>query len=253
MPTATTASRLRQALAEAGLAERPRLQMEEGRYSGFLEMHIEQGTDARERRPPDRRRDRHRRDLAVPHHLRGQQDHAGGTTMAERRDAGLAAVRLLAWLDAGVPAPLRPAHGLDLRPHRADAGRAPASSPARPRCCSSSATFDRTCSTGSTRVLRRGGAGEQPRASAAEATLEVMSQSKPALCDDGAAGRAAPRRPSCCAGPLAAHAERRRARRAIHGAARSRRRCCSCRSIGGISHHWAEDTATRTWRWACAC
>ena len=33
----------------------------------------------------------------------GQQDHAGGTTMAERRDAGLAAVRLLAWIDAEFP------------------------------------------------------------------------------------------------------------------------------------------------------
>src|SRR6185369_2838130 len=35
--------------------------------------------------------------------LTGMPDHAGGTTMAERRDAGLAAVRLLAWIDAHFP------------------------------------------------------------------------------------------------------------------------------------------------------
>ena len=35
---------LRQALAEAGLAGRPRVELDPGRYRGFLEMHIEQGT-----------------------------------------------------------------------------------------------------------------------------------------------------------------------------------------------------------------
>ncbi|KAL8973562.1 MAG: hypothetical protein Q9197_002185 [Variospora fuerteventurae] len=35
---------LRQALDEAGLAGLPRLRTEDGRYRGFLEMHIEQGT-----------------------------------------------------------------------------------------------------------------------------------------------------------------------------------------------------------------
>jgi N-carbamoyl-L-amino-acid hydrolase len=35
--------------------------------------------------------------------VQGQQDHAGGTTMAERRDAGLTAVRLLAAIDAEFP------------------------------------------------------------------------------------------------------------------------------------------------------
>jgi N-carbamoyl-L-amino-acid hydrolase len=35
--------------------------------------------------------------------VEGQQDHTGGTTMRERRDAGLSAVRLLAAIDEGFP------------------------------------------------------------------------------------------------------------------------------------------------------
>jgi len=94
---------LRDALAAAGLAGLPRLALDPGRYRGFLEMHIEQGTQlegAGER-------------LGVVTGIvaiwqwritvEGQQDHAGGTTMAERRDAGLAAVRLLAAIDREFP------------------------------------------------------------------------------------------------------------------------------------------------------
>ena len=94
---------LREALATAGLAGLPRFALDAGRYRGFLEMHIEQGTQlegAGER-------------LGVVTGIvaiwqwritiEGQQDHAGGTTMAERRDAGLAAVRLLAAIDGEFP------------------------------------------------------------------------------------------------------------------------------------------------------
>ncbi|MDT9047046.1 Zn-dependent hydrolase, partial [Escherichia coli] len=72
------------------------MRLDPGRYRGFLEMHIEQGTQLE----------------SAGLHLgvvsgivaiwqfrigfEGNQDHAGGTTMAERRDAGLSAVRLLA-------------------------------------------------------------------------------------------------------------------------------------------------------------
>lgn len=81
---------LADALAAAGLAGVPRLRMEEGRYVGYLEAHIEQGAyleDAGERigvvtaivgtRGTD---------IA----FRGEQNHAGTTTMARRRDAATA-------------------------------------------------------------------------------------------------------------------------------------------------------------------
>ncbi len=94
---------LRTALVEAGLAGRPRLAIEDGGYRGFLELHIEQGTNL----------ERQKHQVGVVTGIvaiwqyriifEGQQDHAGGTTMAERRDAGLAAVRLLAWIDAEFP------------------------------------------------------------------------------------------------------------------------------------------------------
>ena len=96
-------SPLRDALAAAGLTGLPRLFYEPGRHKGFVELHIEQGT----------------RLESAGHHaavvtgivaiwqfrlvVTGQQDHAGGTTMAQRKDAGLTAVRLLAAIDHAFP------------------------------------------------------------------------------------------------------------------------------------------------------
>ena len=91
--------RMRDALAAAGYADRPRIAVERGRHIGYFEAHIEQG------------------DWLESHHLKigvvtsivgiwqfkliitGTQNHAGTTRMAIRRDAGLAAVRLLTVLD----------------------------------------------------------------------------------------------------------------------------------------------------------
>ncbi len=94
---------LRQALREAGLEGLPRTRMEPGRHKGFLELHIEQGTQLESAA----------QQVGVVTGIvaiwqwritiEGMQDHAGGTTMAERRDAGLTAVRLLAMLDERMP------------------------------------------------------------------------------------------------------------------------------------------------------
>jgi N-carbamoyl-L-amino-acid hydrolase len=99
----TDGTPLREALARAGLAGLPRWRLDPARYRGFLEMHIEQGTQL----------ERAGRPLGVVTgivaiwqyriEIEGRQDHAGGTSMAERRDAGLTAVRLLAALDAAMP------------------------------------------------------------------------------------------------------------------------------------------------------
>lgn len=94
---------LRQALREAGLEGLPRARLDAARYKGFLELHIEQGTQLEQ---AGLRSGvvtgifgiRYFRITAV-----GQQDHTGGTTMAERKDAGVAAMRVLAMIDEHFP------------------------------------------------------------------------------------------------------------------------------------------------------
>jgi N-carbamoyl-L-amino-acid hydrolase len=174
---------LRRALTKAGIADRPRLALEEGRYKGFLEMHIEQGTNL----------ERQGQQVGVVTGivaiwqyrivLEGQQDHAGGTTMAERRDAGLAAVRLLAWLDAEFPRhcgerTVWTTGRITLEPG------APSIIPGRAEILFqfrdiSAEVLDRLDG-----VLRRA-VQESNRCGRCTATLEVVSQSAPALCDPG--------------------------------------------------------------------
>lgn len=94
---------LRSALETAGLAGIPRMEIDCQRYKAFLEMHIEQGSVL----------EKAGLQLGVVTgipgiwtwqlNFEGQQDHAGGTSMEERRDAGLAAVRLLAAVDQEFP------------------------------------------------------------------------------------------------------------------------------------------------------
>ncbi len=97
---ATTGIPLRDALAAAGLAGRPRFQIDPSRYLGYLEAHIEQG-DYLEANDLS---------LGVVTSIvgiwqyritvRGQRNHAGTTRMAIRKDAGAAAVKLLHRIDA---------------------------------------------------------------------------------------------------------------------------------------------------------
>jgi len=94
---------LRDALARCGLADRSRIQMPAGRYTAFLEAHIEQGdwleanaltvgvvTSI----------------VAIWQYriiIEGTQNHAGTTRMAIRRDAGVAATRLLQTIEREFP------------------------------------------------------------------------------------------------------------------------------------------------------
>src|SRR5215472_16139389 len=80
---------LRDALSGAGYAGRPRLHVEPGRHIGYLEAHIEQGDTL----------DSSGRQIGIVEAivgiwnfrvtLTGQQNHAGTTQMARRRDAGV--------------------------------------------------------------------------------------------------------------------------------------------------------------------
>ncbi len=231
---------LRQALQEAGLAGRPRLRMEDGRYKGFVEMHIEQGTTL----------EASGEQVGVVTGIvaiwqyrivfEGQQDHAGGTTMAERRDAGLAAVRLLAWLDAEFPRHCNErtvwtCGRIALSPGAASIipGRAEVLFQMRDISMEVLERLDA--------ALRRGVA-ESNRRERCVATLEVMSQSAPALCDAGWQTALAE-----AAEDLAPGRWRRMPSGAGHDAQYMARVMPSAMlfvpSIGGISHHWAEDTA----------
>jgi N-carbamoyl-L-amino-acid hydrolase len=94
---------LRDALRQAGFSGKPRQKIDTARYRGYLEAHIEQGADLED------------------HHLRlgivtaivgsrrfriqfkGQQNHAGTTRMAVRKDAGVALVKLVAAIEDRFP------------------------------------------------------------------------------------------------------------------------------------------------------
>ncbi len=232
--------KLRDALREAGLAGRSRTQMEEGRYGGFFEMHIEQGTSL----------ENQAQQIGVVTGivgiwqyrivLEGQQDHAGGTTMAERRDAGLAAVRLLAWIDQEFPKHCGPrtvwtAGRIALHPG------APSIIPGRAEVLFQFRDISADVLERLHGVLVRA-VQENNRRERCPAALEIMSQSKPALCDpalqDALAGAAEALTPGRW---------QRMPSGAGHDAQYMARKIPSAMvfvpSIGGISHHWAEDTS----------
>ncbi|HEX3884580.1 MAG TPA: hydantoinase/carbamoylase family amidase [Stellaceae bacterium] len=87
---------LSEALDRAGFAGRKREAVDPGRYVGYLEAHIEQGDtlEASGRRIGIVEAIVGIRNFMVT--LSGQQNHAGTTQMARRRDAGVAMVRLAA-------------------------------------------------------------------------------------------------------------------------------------------------------------
>ena len=94
---------MRDALAEMGLAGRPRVTVEPGRHVGYLEAHIEQGDTLESGR------------LAIgvvtsivgiwqyQIDFVGEQNHAGTTRMAARKDAGLALAKFCVAIDERFP------------------------------------------------------------------------------------------------------------------------------------------------------
>jgi N-carbamoyl-L-amino-acid hydrolase len=94
---------MRAALAAAGLVGRPCAAFEPGRYLGYVEAHIEQGDDLEAKALR----------LGIVSSIvgiwqyrivfEGMQNHAGTTRMATRRDAGLALVKLAGAIDRQFP------------------------------------------------------------------------------------------------------------------------------------------------------
>ncbi len=94
---------LREAIEKAGYAKRPRRTIDSSRYAAFFEAHIEQGNSLEQ---AGRKIGIVTAIVAIWQYrivVTGEQNHAGTTSMAARRDAGLALVRLLATIDKRFP------------------------------------------------------------------------------------------------------------------------------------------------------
>jgi beta-ureidopropionase / N-carbamoyl-L-amino-acid hydrolase len=94
---------MREALEKAGYAGRPRRTIDASRYAAFFEAHIEQGDSLEQ---AGLKIGVVTAIVAIWQYrivVTGQQNHAGTTSMKSRRDAGLVLVRLLALIDKRLP------------------------------------------------------------------------------------------------------------------------------------------------------
>jgi len=231
---------LREALAEAGLAGKPRLHFEPGRYKGFLEAHIEQG-DALEAAGLK---------IGVVTSIvgiwqyrvnfEGVQNHAGTTRMAIRKDAGVALMRLFAAIEAKFPTICAEKTVWTVGKILLDPGAA--------SIVPGGAEMMFQFRDADPAVLARLEAALQALVAEADASgpckviLHTLSRSTPKMMDEGfraALDRAAER--------FAPGLHQRMPSGAGHDAQQLARVMPAAMlfvpSIGGISHHWSENTA----------
>jgi beta-ureidopropionase / N-carbamoyl-L-amino-acid hydrolase len=230
---------MRAALQRAGLAGRPRATIDPARYRGYLEAHIEQGGEL----------DSSGRRLGVVTSIvgsrqfritfEGEQNHAGTTRMAVRRDAGVALVRLAGAIEQRFPKAAGPRTVWTVGRITLQPG-APNIVPGRAEMLfqfrdTDPAILDRLEQELGALVAE---AGQGP----CHVTLEPLSRSVPMTMDAGfqdvlehAAEHYAPglvvRMPSGAGHDAQILAKRSPAAMLF------------VPSIGGISHHWAEDTS----------
>lgn len=236
----TDGTPLREALKAAGLEGLPRMRIDPARYKGFFEMHIEQGTQLEQAGLQ----------IGVVTGIvaiwqwrlviEGQQDHAGGTTMAERRDAGLTAVRLLAAIDAEFPRFCGERSTWTTGRITLEPG-APSIIPGR-----AEVLFQfRDVSTDRLREMEAGLrrlVQESNRRERCRTELVAVAQATPALCDPatmralrGAAEALAPGKWQDM--PSGAGHDAQYIAKVMPAS------MLFVPSIGGISHHWAENTS----------
>ena len=235
----TDGRRLRDALAGAGLAGASRLTLEPGRCRAFLEAHIEQG-------------DRLEAEgltigvvtsiVAIWQYLvtvEGAQNHAGTTSMARRKDAGAALRRICARLEEEFPKIAGPASVWTVGRISLEPG-APSIVPGRAEMLFQFRDADQTVLDGFHEKLAELVA-EESRSGPCRATVETLGQSAPALMDDGVQAA------------LSAAAEKHAPGRHVRmpsGAGHDAQNLAPhlpsgmlfVPSIGGISHHWTENT-----------
>jgi len=231
---------LRHALKSAGYAGRPRLMIEPERYKAFFEAHIEQG-DSLEM--GELKIGIVTAIVAIWQYaitVTGEQNHAGTTSMARRRDAGLALIKLLNAIDKRFPEICGPRTvwttgrlTLDPGSHSIIPGRAEALFQLRD---ADPAILDKLHAELNDLIAAAN------RVSRCKFELSVISQSTPAVMDerlmaalDTAAERHAPGK------------HMRMPSGAGHDAQWLARKLPAAMmfvpSIGGISHHWSENTS----------
>ncbi len=230
---------LRAALAEAGLAGRPREQLDPRRYVGYLEAHIEQGDVL----------DRSGEKIGIVEAIignwnywvtiTGQQNHAGTTQMPRRKDAGVAMVRLATHIQDRFAAIAGSRTVWTIGRMLLDPN-APSIVPGRAEM---QVQF-RDTDTGYLQKFERALfdlVSDADRMGPCDIAIEPMSKSEPAAMDpkfqasiEQAAERHAP------------GAHRRMPSGAGHDAQILSRRIRSgmmfVPSLNGVSHHWSEDT-----------
>jgi beta-ureidopropionase / N-carbamoyl-L-amino-acid hydrolase len=235
-----TGRSMREELAVAGWADRPRHVIEPQRYAGFLEAHIEQGATLE---TSGLRIGVVTAIVAIWQYkltASGEQNHAGTTSMARRRDAGLAMVRLLDAIDRRFPEICGPrtvwtTGRIDLEPGEKSIipGRAEALFQFRD---ADPAVLVRLDAEVHALVRAANASGRCP------IEVEQISASTPAVMDERlltALDRAAEKR--------APGKHLRMPSGAGHDAQWLARKLPSAMmfvpSIGGISHHWTENTS----------
>jgi len=231
---------LRDALAKAGFAGRPRVQVEKGRYKGYVEAHIEQG-DTLETAGLK---------IGVVTAIvaiwqyrltaAGEQNHAGTTSMKRRRDAGLAIVRLLGEIDRRFPELAGPRTVWTCGRIAFDPG-APSIIPGRAEALfqfrdADPAVLDRL------EAELHGLVGQANRTGPCPIEIEVMGQSTPALMDESFQQAIEAAAEARCPGkalrmPSGAGHDAQYLARVMPAA------MLFVPSIGGISHHWTENTS----------
>lgn len=231
---------LRDALAKAGLAGLPRVTAEPGRYGGFIEAHIEQGATLEQSGET----------VGVVTAIvaiwqyritaEGEQNHAGTTSMARRRDAGLALVRLLAEIDRRFPGLAGPASVWTTGRITLEPG-APSIVPGRASLLFQFRDADPAVLDRLDAELRRLVA-EASRSGPCPLEIEILGQSRPALMDERLQGLI-----EAAAEALRPGSARRMPSGAGHDAQYLARVMPAAMmfvpSIGGVSHHWSENTA----------
>ena len=231
---------MREALDKAGLSGRPRLQFEAGRHTGYVEAHIEQGDTLES---GDLKIGIVTAIVAIWQYrltATGEQNHAGTTSMARRRDAGLAIVRLLGEIDRRFPGLAGPRTVWTCGRITLEPG-APSIIPGRAEALlqirdADAAVLDRLQAELQRLVEEANRDGRCPIA------IEVMSQSTPALMDESLQAAIAAAAEARCPGkalrmPSGAGHDAQYLARVMPAA------MLFVPSIGGISHHWTENTA----------
>ncbi len=231
---------LRDCLAAAGLAGRPRLRMERGRHRAFLEAHIEQGD----------RLESEGLSIGIVTSIvaiwqyritfTGAQNHAGTTRMAARRDAGAALMRLWHRIEETFPSVAGPHSVWTVGRVTLDPG-GPSIIPGGAEMLfqfrdADPATLE-AMHAHLGRLVR-----EADAAGPCAARLEVLGQSRPAVMDrtvqqaleDAAEAEAPGRHVRMPSG--AGHDAQVIAPHLPTG-------MLFVPSIGGISHHWSENTS----------